>query len=307
MNNKKELTRDVVFAVWSSLRKNIDLDRFAIDFIKHENPKIGDLAVNDLWDEIRPSVIKILKKKIGDCFSKQISPNYVFSEVSDVKMIRYDIFGKNENERTKRALIIYHRNEVIGALHKLDWRTFEFVCAHLLKLYGCSEVYVTQGSKEGGIDFYGTLELDSQKLLPLFSRVMNGPKIKIIGQAKNWKNKIGEGDVDKFIKKYHDFSEGTHKFIKKLPESFTKKDAPFHPIFITTSSFERGAIESANKDRIIIKDGEQVVEDLIMSSTSQAISSLFSTDERGGMIFNDEEFISWAKTLCNKYKARRIA
>ena len=306
MKNKRELAKDVVFSLWSSYRENIDLDRFAIDFIKNKNPEIGDLATNDLWEDIRPSVIRILRKKIGDCFSKQISPNYVFSEVSDAKLIRYDIQGQDEEERMRRAQIIFHRNKIIGTLHKVGWRTFEFFCAHLLALYGCNEIYVTQGSKEGGIDFYGTLDLTSQKFLSLFSRVMNGPRIKIIGQAKNWENEVGEGEVNKFVKDHRDFISGKHKLIKKLPESFLKEDAPFYPIFMTTSSFTKDAIKSANRDRIIIKDGEQIVEELIMLSISQNILSWFPMDEHGKIVFNDEEFISWTNTLSNKYNASHI-
>lgn len=297
MKKKKELTKDVVFSLWLSYRKNIDLDRSAIDFIKNENPEIGDLATNDLWEDIRPSVIKTLKKKISNCFSKQITPNYIFSEFFDSRLIRYDILEQDEKERMKRAIIIFHRDKIIETLHKVDWRTFEFLSAHLLALYGCSEIYVTQRSKEGGIDFYGTLELTSQQFLPLFSRVMNGPRIKIIGQAKNWENKIGEEEINKFVKEYRDFISGKHRLIKKLPKSFLREDAPYHPIFITTSSFTKDAIKSANRDRIIIKDGEQITEELIMLSIYQDILGWFSKDEHNKIVFNEKEFIAWADTL----------
>ena len=182
-------------------------------------------------------------------------------------------------------------------VQSLSWKDFEIFCAYLLKLYGCTSPGVTRSIKEEGIDFYGIIECNSLKYLPLFSRVMQRSTICVIGQAKKWKNKIGEDQIKKFANEYENFRKDPSSYKTFLPETIINCDQ-IYPVIITTSFFTKGAEKLAQKSRIYLRDGEQIVEDLVMLAPLNELSIWYSWEEKE---INSSKFFEWLESIANVF------
>lgn len=299
-----ELDKDVVIkiieSIWVSEEKVINIDVFGLQCLKKEFPKASLLELNDIWDEIRKKVIHGVRLKIRRSYYKGVLSKYVFVDYSDVILIRQDIISKNAITQERNYLIIKFRKELKNALYKIKWRDFEFFCANLLRLYGGVDVGVTQKGKEGGIDFYGSLNLDLHEEYPSFSKLIEKLTIRIVGSAKRWRRKIGEAEIDKFIKKYRDLNSRKGRGMTKLPHNFLNQNSIIYALYITSSSFTRDARDQAKNNGIIIKNGEQAVEDLILISEPLSIKMWFKKDEER-TIFNENAFIKWIEGLRNNF------
>lgn len=122
---------------------------------------------------------------------------------------------------------------LIATLRSLSPTGFEKVCRELLRESGFSNVEITGGSADGGIDGYGTLEIN-----PLVS-------FRVLFQCKRYAqgNLVSRAQVG-------DFRNATLGRAEK-------------GIILTTSGFSNAAIQEANRDgaaRIELIDGDQLVE-----------------------------------------------
>ena len=139
------------------------------------------------------------------------------------------------------------------------------------------------GSKEGGIDFYGLLQMER------FSSgvLLRNAQIRIIGQAKHYKDIVEHTEVRIFKTHRDDLLQDTGNAIKKLPYWFIESKDPLLSIFVVTNKFTKGAKAYAKKNNIILRDGEQVVEDLIKSANAKTWFTL-----KNGMMVFDEKFFT---------------
>jgi len=129
-------------------------------------------------------------------------------------------------------------------LKNIDPITFESLCSFYLSLLGCDNIRITRRSSDQGIDFYGILPHEKDQF---FSP--NTEKNYLIGQAKLYTAKVGTGEIREFI--------GSIELIKLRVSSgrrYSYKIASdikyftlISPIFISSSSFTRDALEIANK------------------------------------------------------------
>ncbi|WP_157770527.1 restriction endonuclease [Pseudoalteromonas sp. 1_2015MBL_MicDiv] len=123
-------------------------------------------------------------------------------------------------------------------------KNFESLCAYYLSLLGCSEFYTTRYSSDQGLDFYG--------LLPFNSFSYFGPtseKSFLIGQAKLYTSKVGTGEIREFVgslellkKQIFSREVYSYKFATEI-----KSYSLVNPIFISSSSFSRDAVELCGK------------------------------------------------------------
>jgi restriction endonuclease Mrr len=122
---------------------------------------------------------------------------------------------------------------------------------------------VLGGTKEGGVDFYGLLELNrlTQRVL------LKDAKIRIIGQAKQHKNVVGHREVRIFKTHIDDLLKKKGNAVKKLPSWFVEStQIPMLSVFIVTTKPTRGTKIFAKENGILLMDGEQVVQDLMEST-----------------------------------------
>jgi restriction endonuclease Mrr len=192
------------------------------------------------------------------------------------------------NKNLEKKILTLYREEILETLKDLTPNEFEHFCAYLLRLYGCSKSIKTKQSNDGGIDFYGLLNPSSHNKTPIICLIRN-IKILILGQAKKWNKNVDINSIKLLTKNFEDLTRNRNEKRKEISENFPKEEYQYFPLFITTSKFTKGAKKYANMNRIITKDGEQIIEDLIELLPKETITKLFSED------FKKEKFINWLK------------
>lgn len=123
---------------------------------------------------------------------------------------------------------------ILVQLKKMDAYDFEKFCMQLLKVYGFSNVEVTQKSRDGGIDGFGKLKVGLAHMQVAF-------------QCKRWDNTtISRKEIDAFRGAIQgEYEQG---------------------IFFTTSSFSKEAMNASFKKGavpVILIDGNMIVEFMI--------------------------------------------
>ena len=126
------------------------------------------------------------------------------------------------------------KDNILVQLKKMNPYDFEKVCMKLLKVYGFSNVEVTQKSHDGGIDGYGKLKIGLAHMSVAF-------------QCKRWNNAtISRKEIDAFRGAIQgEYEQG---------------------IFFTTSSFTKEAMRFSIKQGavpIILIDGNMVIDFMI--------------------------------------------
>lgn len=121
--------------------------------------------------------------------------------------------------------------DLIEVLQQLSPSGFEKVCRELLREHGFENVVVTGASHDGGIDGYGTLELN-----PFVS-------FKVLFQCKRYKGTVSRAQVGDF----------RNAMIGRAEKG----------IILTTGTFSNDAIKEANREgapQIELVDGQKLVE-----------------------------------------------
>ena len=123
---------------------------------------------------------------------------------------------------------------ILVQLKKMNAYDFEMFCMQLLKVYGFSNMTVTQKSRDGGIDGHGRLKVGLAHM-------------KVAFQCKRWDNTtISRKEIDAFRGAIQgEFEQG---------------------IFFTTSSFSREAMKYSIKQGavpVILIDGNMIVDFMI--------------------------------------------
>ena len=120
--------------------------------------------------------------------------------------------------------------DLLEVLQNLTPKGFEIICQKLLRESGFENVKVTGSSHDGGIDGYGTLEIN-----PFVS-------FKVLFQCKRYKGTVSRAQVGDF----------RNAMIGRAEKG----------IIITTGTFSQDAIREANRDgapQIELVDGEKLV------------------------------------------------
>jgi len=137
-----------------------------------------------------------------------------------------------EQEEKKPSEFEFESNtDLLSVLQNISPSGFERVCRELLREHGFEEVVVTGGSHDGGIDGYGTLELN-----PFVS-------FKVLFQAKRYKGSVSRAQVGDF----------RNAMIGRAEKG----------IILTTGTFSKDAEREANRDGappVELVDGEKLVE-----------------------------------------------
>jgi len=239
--------KSIANELWDSDAKNIELEEFCVELIKKYWEKITEWQLLEILEPVQHKVKLEVKKKINECREKGVQPRYLFSEVSNTLYRVRDV--KTDEIRLKTK--------------SMNWNNFEHLCKHILEISGIAEAGVTKSSKEGGIDFYGLLRMGAYHQ----SILLSGLEIRIVGQAKHHSedDKVGELEMNAFIKQFENFRDGKGKGFKAVPTWFRRAKSPVTAIVITNTEFTEGAQEAALTAGVIIRDGEQIAEDLIKS------------------------------------------
>ena len=149
-----------------------------------------------------------------------------------------DIHQKTRKEKAGKEVIAEQEDyekesslDLLEVLQSLSPSGFERISRELLREHGFENVYVTGGSHDGGIDGYGTLEIN-----PFVS-------FKVLFQCKRYKGSVSRAQVGDF----------RNAMIGRAEKG----------IIITTGTFTNEAIKEANREgapQIELVDGVKLVE-----------------------------------------------
>lgn len=244
-----------VTEIWESDEQEIDLEFWLAKRLTKYSPSLSDLQINDILDEVIGKVKSRLRKKIRYLKEKGTMPLYEFSDILTDTLIRSKDISFADLRKIKLAI------------KNMSWIKFQHLCKYLLEARGVDEVDVTGGSKEGGIDFYGLLRLDKY----ISGVLLKGLEMRLIGQARHHSThaKVGETALKVFAQECDDFKNGTGRGTQVLlerSERFVHSKSPVIGMFITNTGFTKGAYDLAERKGIILRDGDQIAEDLVRSS-----------------------------------------
>lgn len=278
-----KLAKEVVADILSSDKDRVSIEEYCRKKLEETCKGCSNLQIAEILSSLVEKVKYHFKKIEEDKYNRGVEPEYKLVEYPSDTLLRYDLHGENGLSYIKK-----YRKEILNTICKMNWRSFEFLCGHLLDINNIIISGVTGGTKEGGIDFYGLLEMNR------FSTgvLLRDAKIKIIGQAKRYKNVVGHTEVRVFKTHRDELLQNTGNAIKKLPSWFIESKDPLLSILVVTTKFTRGAKTYAKKNNIILRDGEQVVEDLIKSTHAREWFSL----KDGTLIFDEVLFMKFFKS-----------
>lgn len=274
----KKLVKDIL----SSNEDKVNLEEYCEKKLGEKYKNLSRWKIGELSPKFVNKVKSLFDKYIADSENRGIIPEYEFVEYPPNTLFKYDLIHEN-----RFSFIRKHRKEILKTMLKMNWRSFEFLCEHLLKINNILISGVTGGTKEGGVDFYGLLEMNRFATGVL----LKDAKIRIIGQAKRYQDVIDDKEVRNFKTHRDELLQNIGRAVSKLPSWFTTSSAPLLSFFIVTTRLTRGAKTYAKANSIILKDGEQVVEDLIKSIHARG----WFFRKKGKLFFSEKLFLDFFK------------
>jgi len=283
-----KFTKRLAEDIWTSDKEQVFIEDYCRVKLRQKCKSLGDLTIEEMIPSIVNRTSRILQKKIEHQKNRGIPPDYDFVPYPPNTLFKYHLLSENGFSDMRS-----HRKEILKTMCRMKSRSFEYLCEHILNINRIVVSGVTPGKKDGGVDFWGILEMD--KFLEADKThsglLFKGVKFKIIGQAKRYKNTVGDGEVRIFETHYMDLLQGRGRAVGKIPDWFNILTVPILPIFITTNKFSKDAKYYAKTKGIVLKEGEEIVEDLIKSSHAKQWFY-----ERGGkLFFNTPSFMKLFK------------
>lgn len=183
------------------------------------------------------------------------------------------LVGKARSGASDSPDIAFARNaeglasQLLDTLLGLTPHDFEVVSAATMVLSGAREMTALCTGDEGGIDFYGRLQIrQSSPQIPrgiIFTTLL--PKeLLVLGQAKRYERRvrIGRPDIQQFkgqildcLKKYEgNQCPPTHR----VPDSYYRRDEPCLGVYVTTASYAETASECVEASGIVLVSGLQL-------------------------------------------------
>lgn len=221
----------------------------------------SELEAIALTERMMPRVRILILEKIQKCEIKRITPNFRFSESSSNRLV--GILISEQEEQLKQKL--RHRKELHNLIKDLKWDKFENLCVYTLVLTGFEKYSVGKRTKDGGLDFFG---LYPMRFLPSYGGFLMDLKFRIFGQAKHrTQSSVSGKEVYAFYAQFKEdflYEKGVaYDYVSSNCPWFFEAKGPIVPMVMTNARFTKGAEEFANRKGIIVREGPQIVEDII--------------------------------------------
>jgi Restriction endonuclease len=182
---------------------------------------------------------------------------------SAARMLKWYAPRPGDNQKCIHDLArLRHRPAFLKMIDALTSREYEALACVAMKLIGASEVELTPGGTEGGVDFFALL------LPPAHCHLFAGSTnpVRIIGQSKKYTSPVG---VDKFKEFLTTITEVKHRGEPKtervIPTWFQTVRGPIVGCMIAHSGFQSGSMTRARNHGIITADSLDVAEMLALS------------------------------------------
>jgi hypothetical protein len=245
-----------------------------------ENEGNNELEALSLVEKILPRVRQIILEKIQVCDRKRVTPNFRFSDYSNNRLVGILILQKEEQQKQK----LRHRKELHTVINKLKWDRFEDLCVYTLTLIGFEKYSVGQRTQDGGLDFFG---LYPMQIISSYGGFLTDLNLRVFGQAKHYNGStVGAKEIHAFYCQFKEdflYEKGrAYEHINLEAKWFLDARGPIVPMMITNGHFTRVAEEFAGRKGIIIREGSQIVEDIIQLSKTD----IWLNAEKGKYIFD---------------------
>ena len=184
------------------------------------------------------------KKGVWTLSSKGQDTFLTISDARKLFLKWVEIHQKAKKDKTLESKIVEKQNEeepeeldheftpsLLEVLQSVTPNGFEHICKRLLREHGFENVYVTKASHDGGIDGYGTLELN-----PFVS-------MKVLFQCKRYKGTVSRAQIGDF----------RNAMIGRAEKG----------IILTTGTFSEDAKREASREgapQVELIDGKKLVE-----------------------------------------------
>lgn len=148
--------------------------------------------------------------------------------------------------------------EIISCLRELNWRDFELTSTAILTRLGCPTPHTSPRRDDGGLDFYGRLDLEGRldDLLPL-GGIDRRLHLWLIGQAKHYpRSDVGPAAVRELVGSVE--LARTRGAIHDWTGLDFRSFDPVCQLFFTTGTFSNAAQKLLNKSGIVAMDGDQL-------------------------------------------------
>jgi hypothetical protein len=184
---------------------------------------------------------------------------------------------------------------LLKALLDLSTDDVEVVSAASLMLSGAREMKALCTGDEGGIDFYGRLEIrppSSSIPVGLMHTTILPKELLVLGQAKRHQPevRVGRPDIQQFKGQIHDclkkYEGNQSPPSHRVPGAYYFRDEPFLGIFVTTASFAETASECVEASGIVLVPGVRLSQFL-------AFHRVGIVEEEGSYRFDEAEFSTW--------------
>ncbi|MDI6735943.1 MAG: restriction endonuclease [bacterium] len=281
---KIEEIEEIAKEILESEYERIDLSEYCLSKTKSLLPKAPRIQLSERSDEMQEKLGKHSRKIINSYHKRGLPPPYDFGKYSPDILICY---SRIKDESIPIAALRRQLKRVKEAIKEMDWHDFEHLCKHILQNTIGHNIYVNRGTKEGGVDIYGILELGTYIPGILFRNA----KLRVLGQAKKWSNNVGPDTIDELRTKYNDLLQRSGQAYNILPEWFKSINESVISLVITSSTFTVEAKKSANIENLtmILIDSDEIVEMIIQSPNA---NQWLVQNEKGQFEFDKRKFIN---------------
>jgi hypothetical protein len=166
--------------------------------------------------------------------------------IRDKRLIGKERAGANDDPDTLVAKMVYGLAPlVLDALVKLTPDEFEVACAASMMLSGACEMTALCTGDEGGIDFYGRIEVrQPSERIPkgVIHTTILPRKLLVLGQAKCYSldTRIGRDEIQKFYGQVFDclkqYEGNARPPSHRVPASYYQRGELALGVFVTTAS-----------------------------------------------------------------------
>lgn len=232
---------------------------FAVEFPDEEGNQLDEHAEN-------------YAPKIRDHLGKLLYYEYERKVVSSFRFSDYDhnlIISQHTHRPETEVSKFRFTNDVNSFLKRINPSDFEVLGKLLLEMAGITS-FVTQKSKDEGIDFGGIMRIEpdlfeAKDNFPLRQRILQNQKLGFIGQAKRYSNHVEVKDLRELVGSTQD--RILMELCKKHPNDEVIKELllpiPKILIFITTGYFSRDSKSFAENVGMLTLDGHQISQALL--------------------------------------------
>jgi len=262
--------------------------------VERDLAAVSELSAYEWVEKNRGQYIDALRRAQNEAINQGKFCRFVYHEIEETIVgFSYSRDEKDHQHAEIKKLAPLH-DPVAAHIRGISPDDFEVFCRKLLALLDVRNVRNTQLTRDGGLDFFGELFLQSPLASSDFRVFEDDLRLIIIGQAKRYdlgKN-VTEPEVRDLLGATAIFSH--HGILSEQgsskPVMTVRLYDPILPIFLTTSGFTGPARSLAKRSGIVIKDGAQI-------ATFICLKHIGITSHGEEYIFDSSKFDDWLHSV----------